>query len=144
MATAKDGDTVLIDFVVKTTDGQVVGSTQDEGPQAVVLGQSQIFPEVEAALLGLEQGAVAQVTVGPENAFGPRREELVVEIPRINLPPEPAPQVGMQLAAMQEDGTQANLIIVGMSEDGVIADGNHPLAGENLHFGLTLVEIQPA
>ncbi len=144
MATAQDGDTVRIDFVVKTADGQVVGSTEGEGPQSVVLGSAQIFPEVEAALLGMDEGSVSQVTVGSDSAFGPRREELVVEIPRINLPPEPEPQIGMQLAARQEDGSTANLIIVAVGEDAVTVDGNHPLAGEDLHFGLTLVEIVAA
>ena len=89
MQTAKTGDTVLIDFVVRTNDGRVVGNTEQDGPQTVTLGGAQIFPQIEAALDGMEVGA----------------------------------EVG---------------------DESVTADGNHPLAGEDLHFGVTLVEIKPA
>ncbi|MCJ2183279.1 peptidylprolyl isomerase [Novosphingobium sp. 1949] len=144
MQTARNGDTVLIDFVVRTSAGQVVGSTEQEGPQSVLIGGAQVFPQVEAALEGMALGAEQSVTVAAADAFGVRREELVVQIPRINLPPQPEPQVGMELGARQEDGSTVNLVITAVGEDAVTVDGNHPLAGEDLHFAVTLVEIKPA
>ena len=144
MQTAKNGDTVVIDFVVRTADGRIVGSTEQEGPQTVTLGESQIFPQVESALNGMEVGSEQAVTVASDDAFGPRREELVIQIPRANLPQETEPQPGMGLSAQQPDGSTIDMIITQVSDADVTADGNHPLAGEDLHFGLTLVEIKPA
>jgi len=144
MQTAKNGDTVLIDYVVRTNDGSVVGGTQQEGPQTLEIGGAQIFPQIEEALNGMDVGAETTVTIAAADAFGLRRDELVIEIPRSNLPPEPTPQTGMTLSARQQDGSEVNLRITAVSDDAVTADGNHPLAGEDLHFGLTLVEIKKA
>ena len=144
MPTAKQGDTVAIDFVVKTDAGQVVGNTEESGPQVVTLGKQEIFPAIEAALDGMEVGSVQQVKIESENAFGPRNEQLVIDVPRENLPPEPAPQPGMQLSAQGQDGQPIQLVITEVQENSVKADGNHPLAGEDLTFGVTLVEIKEA
>ena len=143
MQTAKTGDTVLIDFVVRTNDGRVVGNTEQDGPQTVTLGGAQIFPQIEAALDGMEVGAEQTVTVASADAFGPRREEMVIQIPRANLPQESEPQPGMGLSARQQDGSTVDLVITEVGEESVTADGIHPLAGEDLHFGVTLVEIKP-
>lgn len=144
MQTAKNGDTVLIDFVVRTNDGSVVGGTDKEGPQTVTIGGAEIFPQIEAALDGMTVGAEQTVTVAAADAFGPHRDEMVIDIPRANLPQGEDPQPGMTLSARQEDGSTVNLVITEVSEEAVTADGNHPLAGEDLHFGLTLVEIKHA
>ncbi len=144
MQTAKNGDTVAIEFVVKTSDGRVVGGTESTEPQTLTIGNVEIFPQIEAALTGMEVGSETTVTIEAENAFGPRQEQLVVDIPRANLPPEPEPQAGMTLSAQQQDGSTLNLVITEVGETAVKADGNHPLAGEDLTFGLTLVEIKDA
>lgn len=144
MATAANGDTVTIDFTVQTADGQLVGGTDQNGPQTVTMGQGEILPQIETALEGMEVGGTKTVTVEADNAFGPRREELVIEIPRASLPAEPAPQPGMALAAKQQDGSEINLTITAVGDESVTADGNHPLAGQDLTFGLTLVELKKA
>ena len=144
METAKNGDTVLISYVVRTNNDDVVGTTEQEGPQAVKLGEGQIFPQIETALDGMKVGEEQTVTIPADDAFGPRRDEMIVEIPRANLPAETDPQPGMTLSAQQQDGSTVNLVITEVRDDAVKADGNHPLAGEDLHFGLTLVEIKDA
>lgn len=144
MTTAKKGDIVAIDYVVRTGDGRVVGGTEKEGPQTLTLGQAEIFPEIETALDGMAVGDEKSVTVPSDNAFGPRREEMVVQIPRAQLPTDQPPQPGLQLSAKMQDGSTVNLTITDVSEEAVVADGNHPLAGQDLHFGLTLVEIKDA
>ncbi|MXP25774.1 peptidylprolyl isomerase [Altererythrobacter indicus] len=144
MQTAKNGDTVIIDFVVHTNDGTVVGGTEQEGPQTLTIGSGEILPQIESALTGMEVGSEKTVKVDSENAFGPRRDEMVIEIPRANLPPEPQPEPGMTLSAQQQDGSTVNLVVTEVGEQSVKADGNHPLAGEDLTFGLKLVEIKDA
>ncbi|GAB4523941.1 MAG: peptidylprolyl isomerase [Amphiplicatus sp.] len=144
MDAAKKGDAVVIDYTVKTGDGRIVGGTQQEGPQTLTLGEGRIFAEIEDGLVGMSAGEEKSVTVSADNAFGPRHEELVIEIPRARLPDDVAPQAGMQLSANGQDGRQITLTIVDVKEDSVVADGNHPLAGEDLHFDIKLVEVKAA
>ncbi|WP_265563110.1 FKBP-type peptidyl-prolyl cis-trans isomerase [Sphingomicrobium arenosum] len=145
MTTAKQGDTVVIDFTVKKQDGTVVGNTSEGGgPQTLTLGDKEIFPAIEEALTGMEEGASKTVDLPCEKGFGPRRPELIIDIPRGNLPAEPAPQVGMGLQATNQQGQPINMVIVHVGDDSVKADGNHPLAGEDLTFDITLKEVKAA
>ena len=144
MTTPNSGDTVTIDYVLKRGDGEIIGNTADVGPQQVQLGAGQIFPAIEEALTGMSVGDSKTVEIASDNAFGPRREELIIDIPRANLPPEPAPQPGMQLNAQAPDGQPMTLFILEVGEEAVKADGNHPLAGEDVSFDLTLRDIKQA
>ena len=144
MTQAKQGDTVVIDYTIKRTDGQVVGTTQQEGPQTVTLGDGSVFPQLEQAIAGMEVGDQERVTIPSDQAFGERRDDLIMDIPRSNLPPEPAPQPGMALQAQAQDGTPLTLHIVEVADETVKVDGNHPLAGEDLAFDVTLREIRQA
>lgn len=144
MITAKQGDTVVIDFTVKKDDGTLVGSTEQGGPQTLVIGDKEIFPAIEEALTGMSEGDEKTIELAPENGFGPRRPELIIEIPRGNLPAEPAPQEGMGLQAQTPDGQPMNLVIVDVGDEVVRADGNHPLAGETVTFDVTLREVKAA
>ena len=144
MTTPNNGDTVTIDYVLRKSDGEVVGNTQQVGPQAVELGSGQIFPQIEQALTGMEVGEEKTVSIPSDQAFGARNEQLVIEIPRSNLPPEPAPQPGMALQAQSPDGQPMTLHILEVGDETIKADGNHPLAGEDVTFDLTLRDIKQA
>ena len=144
MTTPTNGDTVTIDYVLKRGDGQEVGNTAQSGPQDVQLGAGQIFPQIEAALTSMTVGDEESVSIPCDNAFGERQEALVVDIPRENLPPEPAPQPGMALQAQQQDGSPITLYVVEVGDTTVKADGNHPLAGEDVTFDTTLRDIKQA
>lgn len=144
MQNAKQGDTVLIDYSVRKADGTVVGHTEETGPQEIKIGDGAIFPQVEEKLVDMKVGDKESVTIDCENAFGARREEMVIDIPRDNLPADAEPQPGMTLQAQQQDGSAVTLYVVAVSEQSVKADGNHPLAGEDISFDVTLREIKNA
>ena len=144
MTTPSNGDTVTIDYVLKRGDGQEIGNTSEVGPQTVQLGAGQIFPAIEEALTGMEVGDSQTVSIASDNAFGPRREELVIDIPRANLPAEPAPQPGMAMQAQTPEGQPMTLYILEVGDEQVKAAGNHPLAGEDVTFDLTLRDIKQA
>lgn len=144
MQNAKQGDTVVIDYSVRIGDGTVVGHTEESGPQEIKLGDGAIFPQVEEKLAAMKVGDKETVAIDCENAFGARREEMVIDIPRQNLPAEADPKPGMALQAQQEDGSAVTLYVVDVGEQSVKADGNHPLAGEDISFDVTLREIKDA
>ena len=144
MTTPNSGDTVTIDYVLKRTDGEEVGNTQQAGPQDITIGSGQIFPQSEEALTGMAVGEEQSVSIDCANAFGPRQDALVIDIPRENLPPEPAPQPGMAMQAQAQDGSPMTLYIVEVGDQTIKADGNHPLAGEDLTFDITLRDIKQA
>ncbi|HAD17116.1 FKBP-type peptidyl-prolyl cis-trans isomerase [Qipengyuania citrea] len=144
MTTPNSGDTVTIDYVLKRTDGEEVGNTQQAGPQDITIGSGQIFPQIEEALTGMAVGEEQSVSIDCANAFGPRQDALVIDIPRENLPPEPAPQPGMAMQAQAQDGSPMTLYIVEVGDQTIKADGNHPLAGEDLTFDITLRDIKQA
>ena len=144
MTTPNSGDTVTIDYVLKRTDGEEVGNTQQAGPQDITIGSGQIFPQIEEALTGMAVGEEQSVSIDCANAFGPRQDALVIDIPRENLPPEPAPQPGMAMQAQAQDGSPMTLYSVEVGDQTIKADGNHPLAGEDLTFDITLRDIKQA
>ena len=144
MTTPNSGDTVTIDYVLKRTDGEEVGNTQQAGPQDITIGSGQIFPQIEEALTGMAVGEEQSVSIDCANAFGPRQDALVIDIPRENLPPEPAPQPGMAMQAQAQDGSPMTLYFVEVGDQTIKADGNHPLAGEDLTFDITLRDIKQA
>ena len=144
MTTPSSGDTVTIDYILKRTDGQEVGNTAQVGPQDITLGNGQIFPQIEEALTGMSVGDEQSIAIPCDKAFGPRNEQMIIDIPRANLPPEPAPQPGMALQAQSPDGQPMTLYVLEVGEESVKADGNHPLAGEDLTFDITLRDIKQA
>ena len=80
MTTPNTGDTVTIDYVLKRTDGQEVGNTAQVGPQEIQLGSGQIFPQIEEALTEMAVGDEQTVAIPCDQAFGPRRDEMIMDI----------------------------------------------------------------
>lgn len=142
MLQAQNGDTLIIDYIVRKGDGAVVVDTSAEGPQTITLGEGAIFPQIEQRLATMEVGEQQTVALSCEEAFGPRNEEMVIDIPRQNLPTQMAPEPGMTLQAEQQDGSRLTLYVVAVGDESVKADANHPLAGEDLAFDVTLREIR--
>lgn len=142
MTAAKNGDEVIVSFTVHTAEGMLVGGTGQDGPQPMVIGSRQVFEDVETALIGMSVGDEKKVVVAAESAFGPRRDEMILTIPRDQLPADQDPQPGMRLSAKAPGGGDLTLTVVDVKPDAIVVDGNHPLAGEDLHFVLTLVEIK--
>ena len=138
------GDTVTIDYVLKRTDGEEIGNTSEVGAQEITLGAGQLFPQIEEALCGMRVGDTQSVSVACQDAFGPRNDNLVMDIPRSDMPPGPDPQPGMSMQAERADGQPVTLYVLEVDEESVKLDGNHPLAGEDLTFEVTLREIARA
>ena len=74
-------------------------------------------------------------------AYGQPKAELILEVPKSQLPPEINPEIGLQLMSQTPDGNQTPLLVTEVKEDSIIVDANHPLAGKDLTFEITLVSI---
>lgn len=141
MSQAKNGDTVKVYFTGRLENGEVFSKSGEDQPADLTLGTGELIPGVERAIVGMEVGEKKTIAVPPEQAYGPRREELVVEVEKSDLPENIVPAVGEQLRIRRSHGNDMQLFIADISEDTVTLDGNHPLAGATLLFDLELVQI---
>ncbi|MGE0131062.1 MAG: peptidylprolyl isomerase [Blastocatellales bacterium] len=141
MSTVKKGDTVKVHYTGKFATGEVFDSSEGAEPLAFTVGAEQVIPGFDQALVGMQIGETKDVVIEPEQAYGERIEELVQTIDRgqFNLSGV-EPEVGMGIEMQTPQGS-IPLVITDLTDTTVTLDANHPLAGEPLHFSLTLVEI---
>lgn len=122
------------------------GKLIEESRQPMVYlhgGYDNIFPKIEAAVDERMPGYQATVELHPQDAFGERDESLLKTVPRANLP-SPV-KVGMQLRGGENEAGQPLIFtVMEVKKDDAVLDGNHPLAGRELRFGLTVVDVRAA
>lgn len=142
MAQAKQGDTVRVHYTGTLDDGQEFDSSRGLDPLTFTLGAGAVIPGFDEAVTGMTVGDEKRVTIAADEAYGPRRDELTLQLPRSELPAEMELEEGSQLR--MEQGDQSIVVTVRQLDDSTVTlDANHPLAGEALTFDLQLVEILP-
>lgn len=141
MAKAKDGDTVRVHYTGKFQDGTVFDSSVNHDPLEFTIGDGQLIPGFEQAVIGMNPGETKTQEVPSDLAYGPHREELVLEVDRDKIPPDINPTVGQQLQMSSRDGRSTTVVVSAVTEKTVSLDANHPLAGKDLIFDIELVEI---
>jgi len=140
VAQAKHGDTVRVHYTGKLSDGRQFDSSAERDPLQFSLGEGKIIPGFEQAVIGMAPGDAATVTVKAQDAYGDRREDLVIVVERSDLPSELDPKIGDRLE-MQRAGQAFPVNVTATTDDTVTLDANHPLAGEDLTFDIELIEI---
>jgi len=143
MLKVEDNKVVTFEYTLKNDNGDIIDSSSNHAPLAYIHGTGTIIPGLEAELEGKKIGDKFHAVIAPEDAYGPRYEELVQKIDRSKLSHIEGIEVGMQLQAYDEDGMQI-LTIVDIDDKQVTLDGNHPLAGETLHFDVEVIGIRDA
>lgn len=141
MSKVKDGDTVKVHYTGKLEDGSVFDSSEGKEPLEFTLGEGQLIPGFEKAVEGLAAGDSTEVIIPEDEAYGEPREDLVINVPKDNLPEDVSPEVGMQLQVNQPDGQSIPVRITDIGDEEITLDANHPLAGKQLTFEIELVEI---
>ncbi len=134
---------VSIDYTLTDPQGQVLDTSKERGPMAYLHGVGQIIPGLEKALDGKSAGESMTVTIAPEDAYGPRQEELVMTVPRERFQGVQRLEVGMQFQAQGPQGKRV-VTVVGFEGNDVKVDANHPLAGVQLTFAVNVVEVRAA
>ena len=141
MSKVKEGDTVKVHYTGTLTDGTVFDTSEEREPLEFTLGQGQLIPGFEKAVVGMNVGDSTEVEIPSDDAYGESREDLVISVPKDQLPDDVEPQVGMQLQVNQQDGQPIPVRITDVGEENLTLDANHPLAGQDLKFEIELVEV---
>ena len=141
MTHAKVGDTVTVHYTGRLDDGTVFDSSVNRDPLQFTIGQGELIPGFEQAVVGMSPGESKTETIPFERAYGPYREEMVIEVDRQQIPSEIEPAVGQQLQVREETGAVIPVVITDVTDESITLDANHPLAGEELTFDIQLVSI---
>ena len=141
MRQAKQGDTVKIHYTGKFENGEIFDSSKDREPLEFTMGERKVIPGFEKGIAGMEVGESKNLTIPPEEAYGTKNQELVIELERNKLPEHIKPEVGMQLQMTQTSGQPVNVVITSLTDDTITIDANHPLAEQTLYFDVELVDI---
>lgn len=140
MQPARSGDTVRVHYTGKLNNGSVFDSSEGRDPLQFEVGSGQVIPGFDRAVTGMVPGQARSVTIEAADAYGDRRDDLVLVVDRAQLPPELQPEVGQQLQ-LSEEGRAFAVTVADVTSDAITLDANHPLAGETLTFDLHLVGI---
>lgn len=141
MPKAQEGDTVTVIYQASLEDGSVFDAAEEDDPLVFVLGEDEVLPGFEQAVLGMEVGERKIVQVPPEDGYGLREQRLIDEVSLSALPEGLPIKVGNQLEVTAENGTQYRLMVVNRDDNRVTLDANHPLAGHSLTFQIELLAI---
>jgi FKBP-type peptidyl-prolyl cis-trans isomerase SlyD len=136
-------DTVVtLNYQLFGTDGELIEQTE-EPVEYLHGGYGNMFPAVEKELEGKDVGETARIRLEPDDGFGDYDADLVHVEPRDKFPDNV--QVGMQFeGAGEESGDKIVYTVTDVAEDKIVVDGNHPLAGQTLHFECTITSVRPA
>ncbi|SMQ85558.1 peptidylprolyl isomerase [Devosia lucknowensis] len=144
MTTAATGDIVRIHYSGRLVDGTQFDSSEGRAPLEFTLGQGQVIRGLEQHVAGMEAGAKSTVTIPVDDAYGPRRDEAIQQLDRAKVPAGIDLKVGSQLQARTADGGMLPITVVGLDEQSITVDANHPLAGQDLVFDVEVVEVVKA
>lgn len=139
--TAKPGDTVAVHYTGRLDDGTVFDTSKNRDPLQFVVGERRLICGFEKAVIGMSPGEKKVADVPAEEAYGPRRPELVADFPRDRIPPHISAKVGEELQVQTHDGQAVPAVVVATSTSAVTLDTNHPLAGKDLTFEIEMVDV---
>jgi FKBP-type peptidyl-prolyl cis-trans isomerase SlyD len=140
----KTGRVILLDYMVRIGTGRVVETSAGKAPIEYLQGGGQILPALERALEGLKEGDQAAFSIPAEDAYGQRKDDNVVSLPRSLFPGDVKLEKGLCLYARASGGQSYPITVKEVKEDMVVVDLNHPLAGERLFFEVNIRGVRPA
>jgi FKBP-type peptidyl-prolyl cis-trans isomerase 2 len=143
MAQAQNGDKVRVHYHGKLRSGETFDSSEGREPLEFTIGSGQVIKGFDDGVTGMDVGEKKTVEIPVGDAYGEKNDEMIIEFPKSQFPPDMNPEVGMQLMMNNGQGQSFPVNIVDVKEDSVLLDANHPLAGQDLIFDLELVEIVP-
>lgn len=137
----ENGRTVAIEYVLTLDDGSVASTNVGQAPLNFTQGEGQILPGLESALNGMKSGEQKAVSLSAEEGYGVVNPEAFVKVP-IDLIPEDAREAGTMLVGRDPSGNERYVRVHEVDEEQIVIDQNHPLAGETLHFKITVISVE--
>ena len=140
------GDKLVVSmhYTLKDDDGNVIDSSVGEEPLTYLHGAGNIIPGLEKALLGKVQGDSMDVKVAPAEGYGDMMPELIQVIDKSTFQEVEAIEPGMEFQAPSPDGDMRTIVVRAVEGEEVTIDGNHPLAGMDLHFAVEITAVREA
>jgi FKBP-type peptidyl-prolyl cis-trans isomerase SlyD len=135
---------VTLAYTLYDEDGAVVDRTDDEQPLSYLHGYGQLVPGLERGIEGMTKGDLRSVVVPASDGYGEYDPEAVFEVERSDFPRPSEVAVGDEFFAESDDGQGISLTVLEVHEDSCLVDTNHPLAGEDLKFDVTVLEVRAA
>lgn len=142
MKQAKNGKTVKVHYTGKFEDGTVFDTSVSREPLEFTIGEGQIIPDFEQAVIGMNPGEAKTVRIESDNAYGPHKDEMVMVVNRDQFPEDFEPEIGQQFKVRNADGKIIVVTVTDFIEKTVTLDANHPLAGKDLTFDIELVAVE--
>jgi FKBP-type peptidyl-prolyl cis-trans isomerase 2 len=138
---AKKGDAVSVHYTGRLEDGSVFDSSVSRSPLSFTLGDGNMIKGFDAAVYGMVIGDKKTVTIPAVEAYGERRQDMMIDIPLNEVPEHIQPEIGLQLTLQGAGGQPVPVTVVEVTEEKIVLDANHELAGKDLIFDIELVEI---
>ena len=143
MQQVKTGDTIKVHYHGTLNDGSIFDSSNGREPLEFEVGSGMVIPGFDIGVMDMVVGDKKTIHIPFMEAYGPSQPEMIMDFPRTQFPEDMVPEVGMQLQMSNQEGQNFPVCIVGINDEFVKLDGNHPLAEKDLTFDLELVEIVP-
>lgn len=136
----KAGDKISVNYTGRFENGEIFDSSEGKQPLSFTVGAGQLIKGFDDAVIGMTVGEKKQVTLAPEEGYGTRREDHIIDMPKENIPADMKLEAGMMVQLMDRDNNPIPAVVHEIREAVVRIDVNHPLAGKTLIFDIEIVE----
>lgn len=140
MTEVKKGDNVKVHYTGKLNDGTVFDSSEGGKPLEFAVGSGQVIAGFEEGVVGMKVGESKVIEIPVEKAYGERNDEMVIQAPIEQVPPDLNPELGMRLEMGGANGEILRVVVTEITDTHITLDANPPLAGKDLTFEVEVVE----
>ncbi len=141
MSVVKNGDNVKVHYTGKLVNGEQFDSSAGREPLEFTVGAGMMIKGFDDAMPGMKPGEKKTINIAPEDGYGERNPQAIIEFPKEQVPADMKLEPGMPLTLSDQAGNPVPVIVVEVKDDIIVLDANHFLAGQELIFDIELVEI---
>jgi peptidylprolyl isomerase len=136
-----ENDTIALHYKGTLNNGELFDSSEGRDPLQFEVGTGQVIPGFDKAVIGMKVEENKVFTIPADEAYGQMNEELIYQVPKNAIPESLNPTPGQRLVSNLEDGRQIPVTVTEVTEESITLDANHPLAGKDLTFDITIVSV---